>query len=154
MNISPHFKLDEFTHSEYAVRNRIDNTPTSAIVRNLTRLADRMEIVRSMLGKPITISSGYRSQVLNSAIGGSKSSAHLSGNACDFMCPAFGRPKDIVARIRGEYPLLAYDQIILEFPNSPSGGWVHFGLADKPRGEVLVFNGKVYETWLNSAHLS
>ncbi len=146
MNLSPNFTIAELIHSEYAIRNGINNAPGSQTTDNLKRLAERLELVRAMLGhKPIVISSGYRCTRLNTAIGGSKSSAHLLGNAADLTCPAFGPPIEIVKTLRSRFNELAFDQLILEYPNSQSGGWVHFGLAEKPRGQVLVtHNGKDY----------
>jgi hypothetical protein len=145
MNLSPHFTLAELTHSEYAIRNGISNVPGTEITGNLKRLAEHLELVRSCLGnKPIVVSSGYRSTKLNAAIGGSKTSAHLMGNAADILCPAFGTPTDVVAALRQYSKLLQWDQMILEWPASKTGGWLHFGLADKPRGEVLEYDGKKY----------
>lgn len=144
--LSPHFTLDELTHSEYAVRMGLDNTPTLVIIANLTRLADRLEFVRTMLGSPIVISSGYRSPQVNAGVGGSNSSQHMTGNAADILVPGFGRPKDVVARLRGHFAELAFDQLILEFPGSASGGWTHIGFATRPRGQVLVrYAGKPVE---------
>jgi hypothetical protein len=145
--LSPHFTLDELTHSEYAVRMGLDNTPTSNIIRNLTSLADRLETVRNILGdKPIVVTSAYRSPQVNAGVGGSAQSAHMLGNAADILCPTFGRPKDVVAVLRAHFNRLAYDQIILEYPDSVSGGWTHVGFATRPRGQVLVKRpGKGYE---------
>jgi hypothetical protein len=117
----------------------LDNTPSSVIVANLTRLADRMEVVRSILGnKPIVVTSGYRSPQVNAGVGGSSTSAHMTGNAVDFLCPSFGRPVEVVAALRKHFDRLAYDQIISEYPESPSGGWCHIGFATRPRGQVLI----------------
>lgn len=145
--LSPHFSLEELTHSEYAVRMGLDNTPTSVIITNLTRLADRLEVVRNILGdKPIVVTSAYRSPQVNAGVGGSTQSAHMTGNAADFTCPAYGRPEKIVPVLRSQFNRLAYDQIILEYPDSVSGGWCHIGFAARPRGQVLVKRaGKGYE---------
>lgn len=76
------------------------------------------------------ISSGYRPLELNTRIGGSKTSAHVEGNAADFtvtkMTP-YDTAKLIVAM---ELP---FDQVIHEF-----GRWVHLGVADILRGEELT----------------
>ena len=65
MKLSPHFSLEELTHSDIATRLGIDNTPTVEIINNLTFLAGELEYVRDILGNPMLISSGYRSYVLN-----------------------------------------------------------------------------------------
>ena len=132
MMLSPNFHLDEFTNSETAARRGIDNTPPPAVLAALRRTAARMELVRTILGgKPILITSGYRSPPLNRAVGGSKTSAHMRGEAADFICPGFGSPLAIcrALAIQADLP---YDQIIEE------GTWVHIGFAATPRREVLT----------------
>ena len=66
MNITPHFSLDEFIVS----RHDINNKPPHTLIATLLRTAQGMEKVRTILGCPITISSGYRSPELNSRVGG------------------------------------------------------------------------------------
>ena len=96
MTLTPHFALSEFTHSQTAARLGITNAATSpVIIANIRRTAAMLEKVRAILGKPILISSGYRCQELNAAVGGSQNSAHVDGLAVDFTCPGFGSPRDI-----------------------------------------------------------
>lgn len=77
--LSPHFKLSEFVRD-------VDPLPPPAILANLKRLAEALEGVRSKLGgKPITITSGYRTQRHNAEVGGSKGSFHLTGLAADIV---------------------------------------------------------------------
>lgn len=134
--LSPHFTLAELLQSETAARRRIDNSPSQAIVDNLTFLAGRLEVIRELLGNlPIIITSGYRCSALNVAVGGSKTSAHMSGLAADFICPAYGSPLDICRRLAERAGQLAFDQVIQE------GSWVHVGFAQagrEPRRQVLT----------------
>jgi zinc D-Ala-D-Ala carboxypeptidase len=84
MKISKHLSLKEVTHSDYAVANKINNIPTQAQLDNLKLLAEKVfEPMREHFDKPIRISSGYRSRVLNRAIGGSTTSQHCTGEALD-----------------------------------------------------------------------
>ena len=140
VNISAHFTLGEFTASELAARNNIDNTPPPDQVANLKRLAAVMEDVRAALGgKSIYITSGYRCSKLNKLVGSKPTSAHVNGMACDFKCPSYGTPKDIVEALQAF--LIPYDQLILEFYNPTTGdGWVHIGLGSNPRRQVLTIN--------------
>ena len=124
--MSPHFTLDELTFSQTAQRKRIDNTPNDEARDNLLTLASALEEVRSLLGAPMNISSGYRSPKLNAAVGGAKHSAHMRGLAADFIAPRFGSPAEIVAKI--EASTINFDQCIVEF-----GRWVHFAVP--PAGE-------------------
>jgi hypothetical protein len=85
MNLSEHFTLEELTRCELAARKGIDNTPTAEIERNLPALCTvLLEPTRTLLGVPMHANSGYRSFRLNIAVGGSETSAHLRGAACDF----------------------------------------------------------------------
>jgi len=141
MMLSKHFHLSEFTTSQTAARRRIDNTPSRAITGNLERTAAVLEQVRTLLGgKPILISSGYRSPALNRAIGGSRTSAHMRGEAGDFTCPGFGTPLEICrALARSD---IRFDQLIEE------GTWVHLGIGGHWRREVLTWDGEKYKKGL------
>ncbi len=83
-NLSNHFTLEELIKSGTATRKHINNTPTEAIKKNLTTLANNiLEKVRLKYGKPIVVSSGYRCPQLNTLVGGSDRSQHVTGNAAD-----------------------------------------------------------------------
>jgi len=86
IQLSPHFKLNEFTKSRTARENGIDNTPPPEAVENLRALCiHTLEPLREALGIPIIITSGYRCKVLNERITHhSATSQHMSGNAADF----------------------------------------------------------------------
>lgn len=140
--LSKFFSLEELIHSDVADRKGIDNTPTIQILENLKHTAKSADVIRAFLGKPVIVSSGYRSPQLNAAIGGSKTSSHMQGYAIDMRCPDFGTPRQVFAALRDAG--IRFDQLILEMPNSPSGGWVHVGFAPEYRGERLVFDGSNY----------
>jgi hypothetical protein len=131
MQLSPNFSLSELVYSETAEERGIDNTPPPEIVENLRRLATALEAVRSLLGGPLEISSGYRCVALNEAVGGSSTSQHLQGLAVDFECPAFGTPLEVADAIRRS--TLEFDQCILEY-----GRWVHLSFSDTPRRRLLT----------------
>jgi zinc D-Ala-D-Ala carboxypeptidase len=135
--LSPNFSLEEMTLSQTAQRMGMDNTPTPEARAGLDTLAATMEKVRTILGdKPIMISSGYRSPAVNAACGGSSTSAHMSGLAADFTCPAFGTPLDICNKLEPHMADLAIDQLIWEY-----NGWVHLGLTDgDPRCMAMTIN--------------
>jgi zinc D-Ala-D-Ala carboxypeptidase len=140
--LTEHFTLQEFIRSDKARSLSIDNTPAPAIVANLRRLAKFNELVRLELGgAAMVISSGYRCQSLNRAVGGAGNSAHLEGLACDFTAPAFGTPMEICQALEKSY--LQFDQLIYE----RVGGavWVHLGIAAEgktPRRQVLTIDSR------------
>jgi hypothetical protein len=133
MKLSEHFTLEEFISSETAARKLINNYPDPQSLGNLKRIAEKMEQVRALLGKPIQITSGYRCSALNKLIGSKPTSKHVQGLACDFKCPEFGTPKQIVEAIQCSD--IDFDQLIFEF-----GSWVHFGLGAANRKQVLTIN--------------
>jgi zinc D-Ala-D-Ala carboxypeptidase len=137
--LTPHFTLEELTDSQTAARKGIHNVPPdgSQERENLQRTAEMMEKVRTILGgKPILISSGYRSPKVNAAVGGSKTSAHMSGLAVDFSCPGFGTPLAICRKLEPHMGELGVDQLIHEYNT-----WVHLGLsAGKPRQMTLTID--------------
>jgi zinc D-Ala-D-Ala carboxypeptidase len=139
--LTPNFMLSEFTDSQTAARKGIPNIPPmgSPERANLQRTAEVMEQVRTLLGdRPVLISSGYRSPVVNAAVGGSKSSAHMSGLACDFSCPAFGTPKAVCKKLEPHMKALGIDQLIHEYDQ-----WVHLGLsAGTPRHQAMTIDNK------------
>jgi hypothetical protein len=139
--VTPNFTLAEFTDSQTAARKGIPNVPAvgSQERKNLQRTAEVMEKVRAILGdKPILISSGYRSPQVNAAVGGSKSSAHMSGLAVDFSCPGFGTPLAICRALQPHMKALGIDQLIHEYST-----WVHLGLsAGTPRHMAMTIDTK------------
>lgn len=134
MNLSPHFTLEELIASGLASRRGIDNIPSETIKSNLKRIADKLEEVRALVGKPLIVSSGYRCLELNKAVGSSDTSAHVKGLAADFTCP--GMTSQALASLIHDSDI-EFDQLIYE------GAWVHLGLRDGPlRHQVLTAHFK------------
>jgi zinc D-Ala-D-Ala carboxypeptidase len=124
MNLSEHFTLEELTASDTALRKGIKNIPDEATTKNLTHLANELEKVRAILGKPMIITSGFRCLELNRHIGSNDTSQHVLGLAADFVCPDFGSPHSICSKLEEEKAKLGFQQMIWEFKQ-----WVHYGVA-------------------------
>ena len=139
--LTPHFSLEEFTDSQTAARKNIPNVPSanSQEMKNIQRTAETMERVRILLdGKPILVSSGYRSPKVNAAVGGAKTSAHVHGLAVDFSCPGFGSPIQICKKLEPHMKELGIDQLIHEYQT-----WVHLGLTSgEPRRMALTIDNR------------
>ena len=146
MQLSKHFSLEEMTRSMVASRKGIDNIPGAGEIKNLENLCyEVLEPVRAHFDKPITVSSGYRSEALCEAIGSKKTSQHAKGMAVDFEING-------VPNIQVAYWLtnnVDFDQCILEYykPDDGSAGWIHASYNEKGanRKQVLTFDGKRYE---------
>lgn len=136
MNLSPHFTLDELTHSDTAKREGIPNRPTDAEVGALQALCERiLEPLRAAIGGAIKINSGYRGPQLNARIKGARKSQHLIGEAVDIQAPGVTVMQLFKTIIRLGLP---FDQVIYE-AKSPASKWVHVShSAAGNRGQILV----------------
>lgn len=84
MKLSKNFTSEELVRSTTAQRLRINNEPSSKELASLTVLATYiLQPLRDAWGQPIVVSSGYRCEELNKAVGGAKNSQHLLGEAAD-----------------------------------------------------------------------
>jgi len=139
LKLSPNFTLAELTVSTTAKRLGISNTPTGAYLERLRLCAWMMENVRRILDDyACIITSGWRSDRVNEAVGGSKTSDHKSAWCIDFKCPGFGTPYEIVARL--EQSGIAFDQLI----NEQEKGIVHISFAPELRNQVLTQKGSSF----------
>lgn len=123
MQLSPHFTLRELTRTSV----RLDNTPPPERIRRLRLLAwGVLEPVRAHFGRPVLVTSGYRSPEVNAAVRGAPTSQHMQCEAVDFEVPGVANA-EVAAWVRAN---LVYDQCILEGARStdPAAGWVHVSL--------------------------
>lgn len=141
MKLSKYFELEEFLVSESAARLGISNVPGTGIHLRLERLAETMDEVRELLGHPVIITSGYRSDALNRAVGGVHTSDHIKGLAADFICPKFGTPAMVCKAIQDS--TIQFRQLINEFNK-----WTHIAIPLSPddvgRQVMSTFSPGVY----------
>jgi hypothetical protein len=146
MNLSPHFTLAELTRTS----SGLVNVPTDAEVKALGALCTTLlEPVRAKFG-PVSIHSGYRGPAVNAAIGGSKTSQHMRGEAADFHCP--GATLETVMRWIVTESNLHYGQAILEGHTAGEPTWIHLSLGTPWRlgsacMQALTFDGKSYQPY-------
>jgi hypothetical protein len=146
MQLSKHLSLAEVMRSETAKRKGISNMPTEEHLSNFRLLAENVfEPIREHFGVPIHISSGYRSKALNTAIKGSLSSQHCTGEAIDIdMDGTSITNAQIFNYIKDN---LNFDQMIWEFGTDKNPDWVHvsYESTGKQRKQILKavkVNGK------------
>ena len=124
MSLTKNFSLIELTKSQTAERKGIDNTPGPEHQDNLKSLCTHvLQPIRDHFSRVVSVSSGYRSPELCTAIGSKITSQHARGEAADFEI--FGvSNKELADYINEE---LEYDQLILEYwkESDPNSGWVH-----------------------------
>ena len=110
-----HFTLAELTHTNTG----LPNVPTPEVIANLEYLvANVLDPIREIYGKPITVNCGYRSPAVNERVGGVSNSQHLKGEAADITT---GSKKENgllyeLIRQRGKF-----DQLI----NERDFTWIH-----------------------------
>jgi len=124
MKLSDNFSLLELTKSQTAERKGIDNTPSPEHQENLKLLCTHiLQPIRDHFERVVSVSSGYRSPELCTAIGSKTTSQHAKGEAADFEI--FGISNKEFADYINEN--LDYDQLILEYwkKEDPNAGWVH-----------------------------
>lgn len=129
-----YFSIKELCKSNTAIRLKINNTPSKDIELRLTSFIEEvLDPIREKYGKPISVSSGYRCEALNKAVGGAKSSFHLKGCAADLYCKTNAQTKEVfnVAKQLGKYTELFYER-------SGSSIWVH--IAYDPSSKKKVIN--------------
>lgn len=140
MKLSKNLYLSEVTKSRTAKRLGISNEPTKEHLVNLQILAEKIfQPIRNYYDCPIYISSGYRSESLNKAIGGSKSSQHCKGQAIDIDRDGHSLPNNgqIFEFIKNN---LDFDQLIWEFGSNTNPDWVHvsYNPNGSQRKQILV----------------
>lgn len=125
MQLSKNLSLKEAIKSNTATRLGISNTPEDWEIKNLVAVAQNIfQPIRDHFGVPIGVSSGYRSKELNKAIGGSKYSQHMIGEALDIDADIYGKVTnaEIFNYVKNN---LEWDQMIWEFGNDEEPDWVH-----------------------------
>tara|TARA_Y100000401_G_scaffold106949_1_gene100886 strand:+ start:2204 stop:2662 length:459 start_codon:yes stop_codon:yes gene_type:complete len=152
MRISKHISYKEAVHSATAKRRGIKNVPNEDELDNMYRVAEFIfEPLRLYVGGAIKITSFFRSEELNTAIGGSTKSQHCKGQAIDI---------DDVFGYKTNYEMFTYirenldfDQLIYEFGSNDNPDWVHCSYVSKKENRNRVLraireNGKTrYELY-------
>lgn len=144
--LSANFTWGELTRTGRAGMQDVNREEAEAVKPALTALANMLQAVRNKFG-PLKVNSAFRGPAVNAAVGGSKTSQHMKGEAVDFVPTAPGVTiEQVVAWIRRDSGLL-YGQVIDERPNATSR-WIHLSLGEPWRKgnnrQALLFDGKTY----------
>ena len=140
ISLTPHFELSEFVTSRKAVEHGISNIPTEEAVANLRRLCEGcLEPLRVALGKPVHITSGFRTRALNDLLAHSSDrSQHMAGQAADFYVGE-GTRQELVKAFHQILvdPNISFDQLILY----PSFIHISYVSKEKNRRGILKAQG-------------
>lgn len=140
--LSAHVSFGEMTRTTH--RELIEENKKSALMY-LGKLKEFcttiIEPARALIGSPVYITSGFRCDLLNKAVGGSFTSQHVIGEAGDIEFLHARQGKALLdAFNKIAFSDIPYSQIILEF-----GQWIHIGLIDE-----IVYPGKVGQKMIAS----
>lgn len=124
MKISEYFTERETIISAEGTKRGIKNIPNQDEKDNILYTASRMDKVRKYLDVPLIVLSWFRCEELNTAVKGSKTSAHRFGLAVDVYSTKMNNKdiynKLIEAQAKG---VLQFDQLIFY----PKQNFVHIG---------------------------
>jgi hypothetical protein len=136
--LTEHFTFAELTASTTAARLGLRNVPDGPALYQLTKLAEMLERVRSLLGVPVVVTSAYRSPQVNAAVGGRTSSDHCKGMAADIVAPRYGNAYAVASAIAPHISTLGIGQLLLEGIKGKQ--WVHLSIdpVDKPINRILT----------------
>ena len=116
-NISQHITYAEATRTSA----KADNTPNAEQLAAMKLLAVNVfEPLRALVGRPILVTSMFRSAKVNQLKGGSATSQHCKGEAMDIKLPGMNR--SLFEIILNQLP---FDQLIWEFGTDKEPAWVH-----------------------------
>ena len=141
--ISKHVSYHEGTYSRTGERRDLDNTPNENQLKCMKEVAENLfEPLREWVGGPIKINSFFRGEPVNTAIGGSRKSQHMKGQAID-IDDTFGHKKnaEMYHYIKDN---LDFDQMIWEFGDDENPNWLHISwVSHRPNRKKLTIAKKV-----------
>jgi len=115
-----YFTIKELTSSNTAEKRGIKNVPSKDAEANLIALVENvLDPLRESYGKPIFVTSGYRSPELNKAVNGANNSQHMRGEAADITAGSKSENKKLFELLRASD--IKVDQVIDESNYS----WIH-----------------------------
>ena len=121
MRLSRNFTLKEFTKSYTAIKLGIKNEPNEEQIENMKALCNNvLQPTRDYYGKPVNVSSGFRSFALNTRRSGSSTSDHCNGKAGDL-----DNEEDNPTLFFYIKEHLDFDQLIWEFGDEHCPDWIH-----------------------------
>lgn len=123
-----YFSISELSHTN----KNLPNVPDKVAEANLIQLVENvLDPLREKYGKPIKINSGYRSPLVNAAVGGAKNSDHLFGYASDITAGNKTENAILFQLIRDNFN---FRQLI----NEKDFSWVHVSFNVKDNKKQIL----------------
>lgn len=145
MMLSKNFSFDELTVTSHSDLQKSNRVSANSFLKQLKYTAGALEEIRELIGEPMVITSGFRMNVLNKAVGGSATSKHTVGLCADFK-PSEMSVKEafkIIADNKDKTPSLR--KAIIEGVRGKE--WIHIQaktLASEPTEYYATSDGKSY----------
>ena len=138
--IMEYFTIKELTKTSTGLSNVPNEEQKAALIALVENILDP---ARKMLGKPITVNSGFRSTAVNAKVGGAASSQHTKGEAADITCYDNAKLFEIIRKY------LPYDQLIWEYGNNLQPKYIHvsFKRNGANRAQALRYDGAKYTNY-------
>lgn len=139
MQLTKNFTLEELLRSSTATRRGYKEqfNPGPEVISNLQGLCTNiLQPLREIIKMPVFVSSGYRCERLNKAVGGVKGSQHLTGEAADLQAVGSMENRELFEAIKNSK--LAYDQLLWEYGDENNPDWVHVSFSLRNRRQVLI----------------
>lgn len=150
--MAKYFVFSEFTKSDTAKRLKIDNTPNSEETDNIIEMMRMMDKIRErwteyceehyLQNPQIIVTSGYRSEALNTAVKGSKTSQHKTGSAVDFKAKNRQNKAlfEVILKMLKDGEIRC-SQLIWEKGNDENPDWIHIGKYEgRKLNQILYLN--------------
>lgn len=121
-----HVTYEEMVYSNVAAKQGIENTPkgTREII-NIGNTLDALNVIRELAERPVKVTSGYRSEKLNRAVGGASRSNHMEGRAADIIATRDEDWEAILTAVSTAYRKGVVSRYILEMNKARRTKWIH-----------------------------
>ena len=156
MKVGKYFNLEEFTRSQRAEKEKIEEqyTPSDEVIENIKKLATKVaDPIREKFGS-FSPSSGYRCERLNKSVGGAKSSKHLLGKAFDetFRKNGVNISASVFFWLIANKEDVQWTKIIWEYGNSENPDWLHIEHVEGENQQVLLkLGGSPYMNYFDTS---
>ena len=145
MRLTEHFTFFELTstsHNELLESNR---ESAKAFMKQLKYVAGTLEEIRAVLGVPLRVTSGFRNNALNKAVGGSATSGHTKGLCADIVPVGLNVSDAFKLIIENKAQCPSLKKCIIEKVRGSE--WLHIETkteANQPQQFFSTNNGKSY----------
>ena len=145
MKLSDNFSFEELTNTSHYELLEANRESAKAFMKQLKYVAGTLEEIRAVLGVPLRVTSGFRNNTLNKAVGGSPTSGHTKGLCADIVPIGITVTAgfEIILAKKDECPSLK--KCIIEKVRGSE--WLHVETkteANQPTQFFATTNGKTY----------